>query len=162
VEDVSETQIKAAQDNFRNYLTNKVEGDWVALWQGKDEKFVEFLDQPDPSGLYTYGQLVQLYNDNWDADRLATIFNLYLKSQAKPQPQPEVVKPPVRNPAQDAVVAPSRATTNTVPTTTDAKVWTQEMIAEFKKNDRMGKYDAETSKAMWDDLLSAISQNRIR
>lgn len=161
VEDVSETQIKAAQENFKNYLTGKVEGDWQALWKGQDPKFLEFLDQPDPSGLYTYGQLAQLYNDNWDADKLAIVFNTYLKSQAKPEKQ-EVTKPPVHNPAQDAIVAPSRATTNTVPASTDAKIWTQEMIAEFKKNDRMGKYDGETSMAMWDDLLKAIAENRIR
>ena len=163
VDSVEDTQIKAAQQNFIAYLSDKVEGDWKSLWQGKDEKFNEFLDRPDPSGLYTYGQLAQMYNDNWDADRLATLFNLYLKEQNPPQPEQA---PPPSNPAKDAakdaMVAPRRSTQHTAPPSTDKRVWTPQMIEDFKRADRANKYSAEESQAMWDDLLAALRENRIR
>lgn len=155
VQSVEDTQVQAAQQNFANYLDSKVNGNWRDLWAGKDQKFVEFLQQPDPSGYYTYGDLAQMANDNWDADRLGKIFNDYLESS-----QPKQVKK--QNPAQEAMVAPSRTTTHTTPSANDKRVWTQDMIAQFQTDDRRGKYDPDTSKAMWDDLLAAMAENRIR
>lgn len=152
---VEDTQIRVAQDNFKNYLSNAVKGDWNALWNGDDPKFIEFLGQPDPSGLYTYGDLAQMYNNSWDADKLAKIFNTYLDSKA---PQ----KPPAANPSRDAMVAPSRSNAHSSPSIDNPRVWTSASIEEFKVNDRKGKYDAETSMAMWTDLLSAINEGRIR
>lgn len=152
---VEETQIKAAQENFKSYLNTKVKGDWNALWNGQDPKFMEFLSQPDPSGLYTYGDLVKAYNDNWDADKLSTVFNTYLESSAP-------VAPKTTNPSKEAMVAPSRNNTHTSPTIDDKKIWTSSMIEEFKVNDRRGKYDSETSMAMWNDLLAAMSEGRIK
>ena len=153
VASVEETQIAAAQQNFMNYLDGQVKGDWRSLWSGQDEKFASFLQQPDPSGLYTYGQLVQLYNDNWDADRLGRIFNTYLESS---QPQKKA------NPAKDAMIAPSRNTNNTAPNVEEKRIWTRDMMKQFEIDDRRGKYDPETSKAMWDDLIKAAHENRIR
>jgi len=157
VQDVEETQIKAAQQNFVEYLGQKVKGDWQTLWSGQDKGFIDFLQKPDPSGLYTYGDLVKAYNDNWDADKLATVFNTYLDAKA---PKQEQQRQP--NPAKQAIVAPSRSTQAPAPQSSDKTVWTRETMAEFQKNDRMGKYDEATSKAMWEDLLSAPSENRIR
>lgn len=158
VSSVEDTQVKAAQQSFMGYLDETVKGDWKGLWEGKDPKFIEFLNQPDPSGLYTYGDLVQQYNNNWDADRLAKVFNTYLDSKQPPkQPKPE--QP---NPAKQAMVAPSRSTQHTAPKTTDKIIWTKDAIKDFEKNDRMGKYNPEQSKAMWEDLLSAVAENRVR
>lgn len=157
VSSVEYTQVRAAQQSFMGYLDETVKGDWRGLWEGKDPKFIEFLNQPDPSGLYTYGDLVQQYNNNWDADRLAKVFNTYLES--KPQPKP---KPEQPNPAKQAMVAPNRSTQHTAPKTTDKIIWTKDAIKEFEKNDRMGRYNPEQSKAMWEDLLSAVAENRVR
>jgi hypothetical protein len=154
VASVEDTQVKAAQQNFVDYLDTKVTGDWKNLWQGNDPKFIEFLEQPDPSGLYTYGQLIKAYNDEWDADRMSIVFNTYL-GQSKPvqrQPRPE----------KEAMVAPSRQNTHSTPNVNNPTIWTSQTMKEFQENDRLGRYTPEESKAMWDDLLSAPSENRMR
>jgi hypothetical protein len=157
VHNVEETQIKAAQQNFVSYLDTKVQGDWKKLWAGEDPKFIEFLQQPDPSGLYTYADLVQAYNDNWDADKLGKVFNTYFENN-----QPKVVAPKAPRPEQNAMVAPSRNTGHTAPSANDKRIWTQDAMQEFQKADRMGRYSAEESQAMWDDLLAASQEGRIR
>lgn len=155
VSSVEDTQIKTAQQNFVNYLDTKVTGDWKKLWNGEDPKFLEFLEKPDPSGLYTYGDLVKAYNDNWDADRLSTVFNLYLKENTP-------VAPKTSNPTKDAMVAPSRQTTHTTPSINDKRIWTTAAMQEFQQKDAKGLYTPEESKAMWDDLLAAPSENRFK
>jgi hypothetical protein len=154
---VEETQIKAAQENFKNYLDAKVDdGKWRPLWEGKDPKFMEFLQKPDPSGLYTYGDLVQLYNDNWDADKLATVFNTYLDTK---QTKTKRIEP---NPQQDARIAPNRSNSQPSPKADTGKIWSQSDIVDFQRKDQQGKFSQEESKVLWDDLLSALSENRIR
>lgn len=158
VSGVEDAQIKAAQQNFVSYLDGVVKGDWQSLWAGNDPKFIEFLSKPDPSGLYTYGDLVQTYNDNWDADRLGKVFNSYIESQTPIAPPP----PKQPNPAKEATIAPSRTNTHTTPSTNDKTIWTAETMKAFELADRSGKYTPEQSKAMWDDLLSAPMENRMR
>ena len=158
VASVEETQITAARNNFVNYLNNNVKGDWQAAWSGQDEKFMEFLQKPDPSGYYTYGQLAQMYNDNWDGERLAKLFNDYLGAPA----QETLVTQKQPDPAQTAMVAPSRTNTHSTPNASDKTIWTNATIAQFQKEDRAGKYDSETSQAMWNDLLAAMSEGRIK
>jgi len=160
VASVEETQVKAAQKNFTDYLDTKVEGDWKALWAGKDEKFVSFLDSVEPNSGFKYSDIVKHHNDNWNADGLAHVFNAYLGSAPVTSVPEKVVKQP--NPAKEALVAPSRTTTHTTPKTEEARIWTRETMAEFQKEDRMGKYTPEESKALWEDLMSAPSQNRMR
>ena len=156
---VEETQIKTAQENFKTYLDSKVDkGNWRELWEGKDQKFIEFLQKPDPSGLYTYGELVQLYNDNWEADKLATIFNNYFEASTTNKQQ----KRNTPNPQQDALIAPNRQNSQPTPKLEQGKIWTQQDIADFERLDRQGKFTADESKAMWDDLLNAMATNRIR
>jgi len=155
---VEDTQTKAAQQSFMGYLDETVKGDWKALWEGNDPKFIEFLQSPDPSGLYTYGDLVQQYNNNWDADRLSKVFNLYIDASHPAKP----AKQEAPNPAKTAMVAPSRNTQHATPAASDKLTWTGETIKEFQMNDRRGKYTPEVSKQMWDDLLSAMAENRIR
>jgi hypothetical protein len=157
------TQIQTAQENFKSYLDTKVEG-WRELWgsleTGTNPKFVEFLQSTDPSGLYTYADLVKLYNDNWDADKLATVFKTFLgEPVVKDEP---VVVPPKPNAVKDALIAPSRQADNPQPTSSDKKIWTQADIGEFQRRDRQGDYSEEVSKALWDDLLAAMSDGRIK
>lgn len=155
VSEFEETQVKVAQGNFTNYLSEKVNGDWEKLWAGEDQGFVDFLAKPDPSGLYTYGDLVRQYNDNWDADKLAIVFNTYLGENTPP------VKA-AKHPTEDARIAPNRRGVDATPKSDEAKVWTQQTIKEFQASDRRGEYSTEESKRLWDDLLSAPSQNRVR
>lgn len=163
MESVEDTQVKAAQTNFVGYIDEQLnEGretpvDWQGLWAGKDPKFLEFLGKPDPSGLYTYGQLAEMYNQNWDADKLVNIFKIYTNEEVVP-----VVKPKTVSPQKQALVAPSRNNTHTAPNTESKKVWTSDMVQEFQRLDRQGKYGVDESKALWDDLLSALGENRIR
>jgi hypothetical protein len=154
---VEDTQVKAAQQNFVNYLDSTVQGDWQSLWAGKDPKFIEFLQQPDPSGLYTYGDLVSAYNDNWDADRLGKIFNTYFDNSQASVPRTKQPRP-----EQTAMVAPNRTNTHTTPSTQGQRIWTKDSMAEFQAKDRGGKYSPEESQAMWTDLLAAANEGRIR
>lgn len=153
---VEDAQLKVAQENFKGYLDNKVEGDWRALWDGKDPKFIEYLQKPDPSGLYTYGELVQMYNDQWDADKLAIVINGYLGIK---KAKKDVIKP---NAERDALVAPNRSAHTVTPNAEDKKIWTKDSIKEFERQDRRNKYTPEDSQNLWADLLSAASEGRIR
>jgi hypothetical protein len=152
----AKTQEDLARRELESYLDSHAKG-WDALMEGTDPKFQEFLKQPDPSGLYTNGELFDLYNKSWNQEKLGTLFNMYLKGN-------EVAPPPPRqpNPSKDALVAPSRNQSNPPPNVDDKKVWTQGEIEQFQREDRTGKYSAEQSKLIWDDLLAAVSENRIR
>lgn len=155
VDDVEDATLKAAQTQFSDYLDTKVNGDWKDLMEGGDEGFIEFLNSPDPSGLYTNGQLMKLYNDNWDADRLATLLNSYIGEPVKEEPKPKAKKP--------ANVQPKRKTPNSQPVEEgEKKIWSQADIKELEKAERDGKLTAEESKAQFADLLAAANEGRIR
>jgi hypothetical protein len=159
---VEETQIKAAQQNFVSYLDSKVEnGDWQALWAGQDEKFNQFLQTREPTSGLSYQQIVKYHNDNWDADGLAAVFNTYLGPAVEVTPEPPA-KPKQPNPAKEAIVAPSRNTHTAPPQQSDKRIWNNATIEEFKRADRANKYSPDESQAMWDDLLQAMVEGRIR
>lgn len=161
VTSVEESQSKVAQGNFAAYLDGVVKGDWYNKCNGQNPDFVKFLEQEDPSGLYTYGQLVDTYNQNWDADRMAKVFNLYLNgSEATPQQIPAPQRQ--QRPDAHAMVAPSRQTVHTAPNASNKRIWTNNDINEFQRNDRKNMYSPEESKSLWDDLLSAMPEGRIR
>ncbi len=157
VASVEEAQLKSAQKAFAQDLSSRVNGDWQSLWGGQDAKFNEFLASSDPSGLYTYRELADLYSKNWNVEKLATLFNTYLgQGQVQPAPKP---KPSA---GKEALVAPSRRTPPAAPAAEEKIQWTQARIKEFQAKDRRGEYDEATSQKMWTDLLSAVSENRIR
>lgn len=157
VDSVEDTQIKVAKEEFKKYLDDNVKGDWQKLWEGKDKGFYEFLEKPDPSGLYTYGELINLYNEKWEAGKLATVLNTYLESK------PRKEKTPQPNSAEkDSLIAPSRSATHHTPDIDDKTIWTKDSIKEFQRLDRQGKFSPEESMAKWNDLLAAASENRIR
>lgn len=160
---VEETQIAAAQQNFVGYLDEAVkdtEGnprDWRKLWSGEDTKFQEFLQKVEPNSGFSYMDIVKHHNANWNADGLAAVFKTYYDQQ-----KPITQATPKKNPAKDAMVAPSRSSQPAPPAVDDKRIWTQDTIAAFQREDRAGKYDAETSQKMWNDLLSALKEGRIR
>lgn len=156
VDSVEEIQIKVAQDEFKQYLDENVKGDWKKLWEGKDKGFIEFLSKPDPSGLYTYGELVELYNEKWDSSRLATVLNTYLETKTPAKPKVSHDK------EKESMIAPSRTTTHNTPDADDKVIWTKASIAEFQRLDRQGKFSPEESMAKWNDLLAAANEGRIR
>jgi len=156
-----ESQVRAAQAQFADYLDDKVQGDWRSLWSGENQEFEEFLKQPDPSGLYTNEDLVRLYNDNWDADRLAVLFNGFFG--ADPSKVAEANQPKPKKPVETARVAPKRRSAEEPKkSSSDARIWTKESIAEFQEKDRRGEFEQEESDRLWNDLLMAPSENRIR
>ncbi len=157
VQSVEDSQIASAKDEFAQYLTDNVKGDWESAKD--DPAFIEFLQKPEPSGLYTYGDLMAMYNENWDHEKMAKVFNIYYgdgekapKEESKPKSEP---------PQKEAIVAPSRQTQHNVPEPTDGKIWTEESMNQFYKDDRAGKFSPEESVQLWDDLLSAAAEGRI-
>jgi hypothetical protein len=163
VTSVEDTQLKMAQEDFAAYIDSKVSGNWRNLISGSDPAFIEFLGKPDPSGLYTYGELVQTYNDQWEADKLSTILNIYLGSKTPtppPAPPPPAVVPP--RPEREAMVAPSRTPAHVAVDVTEKTIWTKDTIKEFERLDRQGKFTPEESQAKWNDLMLAPMEGRLR
>lgn len=152
VDTVEDIQRQAATDSFMSYLDEKADG-WRDLWEGKDKGFQKFLQQTDPMGLNTYETYLNQFNDNWDADGMSKIFNIYLESKkTKPDTSKE----------KDAMIAPSRNKTAQPTTDSGKQIWTAESIKQFEVDDRRGKYTDAESQALWADLLAAPSEGRIR
>jgi len=154
VKTVEDKQLEAARNDFAQALDTKLEtGNWRQLMDGSNPKFVEFLGEADPSGLFTYGELVQEFSNRWDSDKLAKVFKTFLERETP-------VKAPTAKP--DALIAPSRSTNTNPPVETDKILWTKESIKQFQKDDMSGKLSAEESKRLWDDLLLAPGEDRIK
>lgn len=150
---VEDAQRSAVTESFMSYLDDTAEG-WRDLWEGKDKGFQKFLQQKDPMGLNTYEQYLNKFNENWDADGMAKIFNLYNEQKQ--------AKKPSTSKEQEAMIAPPRQKAAEVPTSKEKRFWTAETIKEFEVADRQGKYTDEQSQALWADLLAAANEGRIR
>lgn len=164
VDSVESAQIQSAQTAFKEDLDSKVEGDWRSLWDGKDEGFKDFLKSKEPNGYFTYAEVVNKANDNWDAEILSNVFNTYLNSKAKPTEDKKAAKEAENKVAEKVNqerVAPSRNKISDEPKDGEARIWTQADIAEFKEKDRRGKYSPEESEALWADFLRAPAEGRI-
>lgn len=157
VDSVEDTQVQTAKSSFVDYLNTAVKGDWQNAWQGNDPKFQEFLNSTDPNGLYTYAELIDKYNTEWDADKMAKIFNIYYDSQKPATPIPEKTRPD-----KEAMIAPSRQPAQSTPQSEEKIIWTKDKLAEFQRLDRMGKYPKEDSLKLWNDLLAAPAEGRFR
>jgi hypothetical protein len=156
VDSVESAQIQSAQLAFTEDLTEKVEGEWESLWRGENQEFLDFLDTKEPNGFFTYREVAKKANDSWDADTLSKVFNAFHASHgpvtAESAPVVEQAKPDV---------VPNRKPVAAEPNATEAKIWTQADIADFKTRDRQGKIPAEESEALWNDFLRAPSEGRI-
>jgi hypothetical protein len=156
VDSVEHAQIQSAQIAFTDDLTSKVEGEWESLWRGENQEFLDFLDTKEPNGFFTYREVAKKANDSWDADTLSKVFNAFHASHGtiapKTEPVAEETKPNV---------APDRKPVAAEPNATEAKIWTQADIADFKTRDRQGKIPAEESEALWNDFLRAPAEGRI-
>lgn len=153
---VETTQRNDAAESFKSYLDENAEG-WRDLWEGKDKGFQKYLKQPDPSGLYTNGELLELYNKAWDADKMVKLFKLYKNETVPNTKQKESL---TRD--KEAMIAPSRSKTTPEPTSKEKTIWTATSMKEFEQADRLGKYSDEESQAKWADLLAAANEGRIR
>jgi hypothetical protein len=159
VDEVKDTQLATAQENFASYLNDKTDGKWTELCEGTDSKFVDFLKQPDPSGLYTNGQLLKAYNNAWDADKLATLVNLYLGKSPAPVVEEEVST--ATDGEEQNLIAPKRSAPVTPAVEGEKIFWTSDSFAEFQKQDRAGKFTEEESQNLWNDAISAPGEGRM-
>jgi hypothetical protein len=162
---VQEIQEQIAQQNYAANLTQKAPH-WNSMWsvlqeleQGvepSDPKIANFLLSPDPSGLYTNMQLLDMYNENWDVDKFATVCNLY---QAKPQ---QAQQHQTSN--RDALMAPARSNSQPAPASNEKRIWTMREFEQFQKDERSGKYEGRESEAeaLWTDATQALSEGRFR
>lgn len=160
VTEVSESQEQTAQKEFAAALDQKVNGDWRNALEGKDDGFLEFLQQPDPSGVYTNAELFDIFNSKWQPEKMASLMNVYFG-----EPESEIAekqKQHKQSPDEEALIAPSRKTKHKTPSSSENKIWTMQSIEEFQLADRQGKFSQEESKAMWDELLLALAENRIQ
>lgn len=155
VESVENSQRETAQESFKSYLDDAADG-WRDLWEGKDKGFTKFLQTKDPLGLQTYEEYLLQFNEKWDADGMAKIFNAYLESKGSSKDKSSLSK------EQEAMVAPSRTKPTAVPTDKGKRIWTRDSISEFERDSRKGKYSDAEDQAMWADLLAAASEGRIR
>jgi hypothetical protein len=161
---VEDIQYQTAQNNYVNYLSAKAPN-FNEIWQVANEielgqepsnpKIAEFLMKPDPSGLYTNIELLNAYNDKWDADRFATVCNMYGEA-------PIETHTPARNPSREALVAPSRSNSQPAPRTEEKKIWSMQDINQFQSDRRMEKYTDDQADAIWKDIQQALAENRIR
>lgn len=161
IEAVKEDQTKKAQNDFMRELDSKATG-WRELWSGKDAGFSEFLKQTDPSGLYTYQELITMYNTAWDADKLSKVFNIYLEQKNPTKEKQNQTRSTKELKVPDNLTNPSRSTTVTTPQDKSKKIWSESDIAKFMHEERMGKYSAEDAEKIWDDILSAPMEGRVR
>lgn len=153
VESVEDLQYKAASESFTSYLDDKVEN-WKDLWEGKDKGFVKFLQTKDPMGLNTYGQYLEKFNNEWDADGMVKIFDAYNKTKTQ---KPDTSK------ERDAMIAPSRTkSTSNTPSDSSKKFWTTDEVQRFYEDDRKGKYSDEDSLKIYGEILAASNEGRIR
>lgn len=151
VTSIEEAQVETAKNEFAAYLDEHVNGSWRDA--GEDPKFLEFLEQEDPSGFNTYGELLERFNSNWDEKKMVKVFNTFYGEKTKSKTE--------SSPDKEAIVAPSRKTQAQAPSGDDKIMWTPESIKQFERDDRSGKYSPEESMKLWDDLLHAPSENRI-
>lgn len=167
--------IKAVNENL------EVDAPWVDDWreEGSNPDFEAFLDQPDPSGIYTNRQLADIFNENHDGVRFAKLLSqFYKQSEATPpqgqEPQkeaaaapepPKAPEKPKKEPAKEQhhMTAPDATPPAAVPETTEGKIiWTQETMDAFYAKDRKNGYSPEESQRLWNDLLLAPAEGRIQ
>jgi hypothetical protein len=155
------TQEEVDKEQYASYLESKAPN-FKEIWQvacelldGEEPSnpaIAAFLDSPDPSGLYTNLQLLDAYNDKWDADRFATLCNMFGEQ-----------KPTRPSPADISRIAPTRVRTNTVPAVDGAKkIWSMSEISGFQRDKLAGKYSPEQATEIWADIHAAMNENRIR
>jgi len=153
---VEEAQVVSARKAFNEVLDQQVKGNWREPWENEDPAFLEFLQQPGPMGLMTYGEMMTMANQSWNAEAMAEIFNTFLGATEAPTPGKKA-----STKQRDAAIAPSRSTRATSPKADEKTTWTQESIKQFEIDDRRGKYSSEESQALWNDLLAAAAEGRI-
>lgn len=166
-----EKQVEAAQDKFMDYVEEKITApDWERDWTEQDSnpEFEAFLAQPDPSGLYTNGQLAEMFSDKGEADKFATLLNIFYQTQgdattpASDTPPAVDPVPAKETPTPDAMVAPSRTAPVVTPADGGDKIiWTEATMNAFYKKDQRKGYTPEESTRLWEDILLAPHEGRI-
>ena len=168
VANIVETQQKMAQDNFVKTLDAQ-SSTWQPIWDvaaaakyggdmsSADPAIIDFLRQPDPSGLYTNYDLIHMYNEQWNADKLASVCNMFAAPVATTPPQQK------KNvAAQNAIVAPTRTRSQPAPVTDSGIQWSSSSFEQFTRDDAAGKFSPSESQALWNDANRALKEGQFR
>jgi hypothetical protein len=161
-ESLEEMNYAQAQSEFVEYLNAK-STKWSEVWstavemangeEPSDPRIAAFLNAPDPNGLgYTNLELLQTYEDRWDADRFLALVGLYENAQT----------PQRSNYNRDAQIAPSRVKTQPIPQSQEKRTWTMAEFNQFTKDAHNDKYDPDTKAQLWLEFQTALAEGRIR
>ena len=179
---VEENQGTAASEAFiltvgENMATP---GEWVSDWTNQDSnpKFEAFLAAEDPSGLYTNGELAEIFNQNHDGVKFAKLMSQFYKAET-PASEPNQV--PVADPAPASaaepvsakatpdpadMIAPDTAAAAAPTEAGDKIIWNKQSMDAFYAKDRNsadnGGYSEAESTRLWNDLLLAEHEGRIQ
>mgnify|MGYP005844839585 CR=1 FL=1 len=156
-EDTQSQKLTKFMETIDGKVSDSAKGKWQDILAGEDENFLEFLDKPDPSGMFTYGEVFAKASNDWNSDRIAKVVDKFFEEQA-----PASEKKDKARKEKEALIAPPRKTRSKAPEGNEKKIWTQDDMKQFEKDDRQGKYSQEESMALWNDLLLAPSEGRIR
>jgi hypothetical protein len=134
---------------------------WESVWtvaeeisnglEPSDPRIADFLAKPDPSGLYTNYELLMAYDEKWDADKFATICNMYNQPPAQR-----------RNPGREALISPSRSNSQPSLTPENKRVWTMQEFEQMQRDERAGKLDENEAAVLWADATAALQEGRFR
>jgi hypothetical protein len=173
---VEENQGNAAQEDFIKTVGENMTtpGEWVSDWTNQDSnpEFEAFLNAPDPSGLYTNGELAEIFNQNHDGVKFAKLMGQFYKAEepaADPKPAPVADPAPaaqepaaVATPDPADMIAPDTASAAAPTETGEKRIWTKESMDAFYEKDRKDGYTPEESTQLWNDLLMAEVEGRIQ
>ena len=178
VSTVAEAQSATAQKEYTAMVDKNIANpDWQDDWvnEGSNLEMEKFLAQPDPSGLFTNGYLAEQYNNTNNGEKFAILMNRFYGEKpaapadpvtptaAAPETPAVPKKPAAVAPSPDALIAPSRtAPQTTLPDSGEKTIWTKASMRAFENKDRAGEYTPEESQALWNDLLMAPVEGRVR
>ena len=152
--DVTQRQGVSDQDRFLMGLGQQVP-DWETL--NVDSGFLGWLQEVDPVYGLPRKVALQTAYENFDVNRVATIFKAY-KQMLPPPPAPNKGKEELQR-----QVAPTRTRSTTPPTNGEnQQYFTQGDIEQFYTEWRRGHYTDEEAASMEKQIHAAAAEGRIR
>lgn len=152
--DVTQRQGVSDQDRFLMGLGQQVP-DWEVL--NVDSGFLGWLQEVDPVYGLPRKVALQTAYENFDVNRVATIFKAY-KQILPPTPAPNKAKEELQR-----QVAPTRTRSTTPPTNGEnQQYFTQADIEQFYTDWRRGHYTDEEAASMEKQIHAAAAEGRIR
>lgn len=152
---VESDSAKLADNTFRQKLM-ELAPNWVTL--NNDDGFLDWLETFNPLAGKSYGDVLDEAYAMKDADRAATIFNLYS--------QPEIPSADAETPKKETPnIAPDKGSTGkTTKTTKTPKIYTGAEVERFYQDVQKGIYKSkpEMMKKIEAEINLAAAERRIR